>query len=67
MLTVKDAIEILGGPTKTGRLVERTAQCAGNWRRKNKFPANTYEILKRELEDRNIEAPMSLWGMKEPT
>jgi hypothetical protein len=66
MITVREAIEALGGPTAAGRLVGRTAQSAVNWRLVNKFPANTYEILKRELADRNIEAPMSLWGMKEP-
>lgn len=66
MLTVKEAIEILGGPTATGRLVGRTAQSAVNWRAVNKFPANTFLILRSALADRDIEAPPSLWGIKEP-
>jgi hypothetical protein len=64
--SVAEAIEILGGPTATARMVGRRAQSAVNWRAANRFPANTILILKDELAKRKAEAPSALWGVKEP-
>jgi hypothetical protein len=64
--SVREAIEILGGPTATARMVGRSPQSAVNWRAANRFPANTILILKDELAKRKAEAPSSLWGVKEP-
>jgi hypothetical protein len=64
--SVREAIEILGGPTAVGRMVGRSPQSAVNWRAADRFPANTFLVIKGELAKRKIEAPASLWDMKEP-
>jgi hypothetical protein len=64
--SVREAIEILGGPTAVGRMVGRSPQSAVNWRAADRFPANTILILKDELAKRKVEAPSALWGVKEP-
>jgi hypothetical protein len=64
--TVPEIITELGGPTAVGRITDRSPQSVVNWRAAARFPAKTFLILQSELAARNIEAPPSLWGIKEP-
>lgn len=61
--TTTEVIEALGGTSAVAALTGRTYAAAFNWRSAVKFPANTYIALSRALEDKNLKAPTSLWGM----
>lgn len=67
LATVAEVIDALGGPTATGRLVGRSPQSVVNWRASGKLPADTFLILQAELRDREILAPPSIWGIREPS
>jgi hypothetical protein len=62
----KEAIEILGGIQATADLTKRKYGAVCNWNGFDRFPKNTYLILKSALQDRGFEAPDSLWGMLAP-
>jgi hypothetical protein len=61
--TVAEAIDKLGGVRKTGEVVERRPEAVNNWRRTNKFPAETYVAILAALHVHGCTAPPSLWGM----
>jgi len=61
-----EVISHLGGPTAVGRLVGRSVQSVVNWRTSGRLPADTYLILQAELQDRDLAAPPSLWGIMQP-
>lgn len=63
--TAGDVIQKLGGPTVVGRMVGRSVQSVVNWRSANKLPADTFLILQAELRDRDLNAPPSIWGIRE--
>jgi hypothetical protein len=63
--SAEEVIKRLGGPTAVGRIVGRSVQSVVNWRIANKLPADTFLILQAELRDRNLQAPPSIWGIRE--
>lgn len=64
--TAREIIEELGGPTAVGRIVGRSVQSIVNWRAKNRLPPDTFLLLSAALQEKQISAPPSLWGIKEP-
>lgn len=64
--TAGDVIDELGGTGATARLTGRKDQHVSNWRAAGKLPAKTFLILKAELNARGVDAPSSLWGIKDP-
>lgn len=64
--TVDDIIEKLGGPTALAKLTGRKAQHVNNWRVAKRLPANTFLVLRKELEARELSAPAELWGITQP-
>lgn len=65
--SVDEAIEVLGGLTKAAAFVGRRAQHAYNWRAADRFPAKTFPVLQKELENRGCIASSELWGIKAPS
>lgn len=63
--TTVDVIEALGGTSVVAELTGRTYPAAFNWRRFDKFPANTFVVMNRALAAKGKSAPASLWGMAE--
>lgn len=65
--TTDAVIRALGGLTATGQIVgNRKPQVVYLWRKRNKFPADTYLILNAALEQKGHTAPLTLWGMQSP-
>lgn len=63
--TAADVIESLGGTVKTARIADvRPSQVSG-WRATNRMGAKSFLVIQRELSDRGLTAPPSLWGMIE--
>lgn len=65
--TASEVIDTLGGTTAVARLAGRKAQHVTNWRASGRLPADTFLIMKAELDTRGMSAPSSLWGIVEPT
>lgn len=66
LTTASEVIEELGGPAAAGRMVGRSVQSAVNWRAANRFPADTFLIFQAELRERDMTAPPSIWGIRQP-
>lgn len=62
--TVGAVINALGGTKSVAELTQNTDPAVSNWRKAGQFPANTYLIIRGELEKLNKSAPDSLWAMK---
>jgi len=65
LLTPRDVIAALGGPTKTARLLGREPNVVCNWLKRG-FPAETYLIFLHHLRQRRLSAPPHLWNMQLP-
>lgn len=64
--TAGEVIDALGGTAATARLTARKDQHVSNWRAYGRLPSETFLILKAELEKRDLRAPPSIWGIREP-
>jgi hypothetical protein len=61
--TPLDVFNALGGTVEVALITGRTYSAAFNWRKKPKFPANTFRDLQKALAAKGHTAPDSLWGM----
>ena len=61
-----DIIDTLGGNVPVARLTSSTPKAVSNWRAANRFPSNTFLIIKAELMRIGASAPDHLWSMREP-
>lgn len=69
LTTVKEVITELGGYDAVRELIpgkRKSTSAALNWTYRNKFPENTYAVMKAALEAKGATAPGDLWGMPEP-
>jgi len=64
--TATEIIDLLGGNPAVARLTSSTAKAVSNWRRFDRFPADTYLVIKAELMRNGHSAPDHLWSMREP-
>jgi hypothetical protein len=64
--TVDEVVVALGGTKAVAGLAGRTDPAISNWRKAGQFPANTYLLLKGELEKIGKAAPDSLWAKMHP-
>ena len=64
LLTASDVVEALGGSTAVSRLTGRKIQAVSNWKSFQRFPANTFIVMKEALRESGKDAPDWLWGMK---
>lgn len=64
--TVQEVIEHLGGLTAVGALTGCKSGVVWNWKDRNAFPPNTYFVMHAALQYKGFDAPISLWGMREP-
>lgn len=64
--TTSEIVKALGGNGPTARLTGRTTQHVWNWKNAGRFPADTFLILSKELEDRGYRAVPELWGITQP-
>ncbi|HEX5424878.1 MAG TPA: hypothetical protein VFW94_15125 [Candidatus Acidoferrales bacterium] len=64
--TADEVIDALGGTAATARLTGKNPQHVSNWRAAERLPAETFLILQDELRARDLIAPPSLWGIREP-
>ena len=62
--TVKEVIDVLGGPTAVARMTGRKPQHVVNWRATGRFPATTFLSLSKALQGYGKTAPTELWGME---
>ena len=62
LTTTTSVIRVLG-TFAMARLTGRSLPTVSHWRRRAKFPSDTFVVLKQALEARGHEAPASLWGM----
>ena len=65
LLTASDVVNALGGTKAVAEFIGRTDPAVSNWRKRDRFPANTYTTFKRELDRRRLTAPDVLWCMRE--
>ncbi len=61
--TTSEVIEALGGPTAIGLITGRSTQAAWNWKQTGRLPADTYLVISKALELKDLAAPIALWGM----
>jgi hypothetical protein len=69
MRTLKSATEIvdaLGGNVVVAQITSTTPKAVSNWRAADKFPSNTYVVLRNALALHKIVAPTALWSMRRP-
>jgi len=64
--TATEIIDLLGGNAAVAKLTATTAKAVSNWRSYDRFPANTYLLLKSELVRLGHSAPDHLWSMRMP-
>lgn len=61
--TIRELIEVLGGPTKTGELLGGVStQVVVNWRNRGRITPSLYVHNQAKLKERGIVAPPELWG-----
>lgn len=65
--TASEVIDALGGTAETARLTGKKDQHVSNWRAYGLLPSSTFLILQAELRDRDLSAPPSIWGIREPS
>jgi hypothetical protein len=61
--TAREVVKALGGNIAVQAMTERCQSAVPNWKKKNRFPSNTYTTLMPELEARGYSAPNALFGM----
>jgi hypothetical protein len=61
--TTVDVFDALGGTAAVALITGRKYSAAFNWRKFNRFPANTFRDLQKALAAKGHTAPDSLWGM----
>jgi hypothetical protein len=61
-----EIVETLGGTRAVAELTGVTYSAVANWIMFEKFPPNTYVMMKDELEKLGLDAPPALWKMKLP-
>ncbi len=67
LTSASEVIDALGGTTATSRLTGRKGLTpVSNWRVTGRLPADTFLVLKAELQARGYTAPPALWGIVEP-
>lgn len=59
----RTVVEKLGGIRAVAELTQRKYSAAANWPSFNKFPPNTFLVMREALRERHCTAPASLWGM----
>lgn len=63
---IPELIDKLGGLAATGRAFSAEMNTVANWSARKRIPARLYLHHKGVLEERGIEAPLSLWGFAAP-
>ena len=63
--TTSDVIDALGGIDAMSELTGTSVNCVYNWRSGRQFPADTYRLLKDELEKIGHDAPDHMWPMRQ--
>lgn len=63
--TIDAIIKELGGTFAAADIMGVSPQAVSNWKKKKKFPAQTYLPLKSVLKHRGLEAPDALWRMSD--
>jgi hypothetical protein len=65
--TVEEVISELGGFEVVKELTGRRGNfTVPMWKHREKFPPNTFILMKAALEAKGASAPASLWGMPSP-
>lgn len=64
--TVEEVVAALGGNGPIGEITGRKTQHVSNWKADGKFPADTFLVLQAALKKKRLQAPPSLWGIREP-
>jgi len=66
--TTDAVIDALGGTGATATLLGDGyyPQRVSNWRKKGRFPPDTFLVMSEALRERGKVAPSSLWNMLEP-
>lgn len=64
--TAIDVIDLLGGNADVADMLGAKPTAVSNWRYFDKFPADTFFVLKHELRRRGYDAPVTLWKMIVP-
>jgi hypothetical protein len=64
LLTVADVIDALGGNEIAAETLDVAYNTICNWRMYNRFPTDTYLMIRDELKDRGLVAPDHLWPMR---
>lgn len=62
--SVSMAVSVLGGTNAVAKMLNATSQSVSNWRRTDRFPANSYVTVQGRLHKLGMTAPDSLWPMK---
>ena len=62
--TTSAIIDALGGTSQVAHLTGRRLTQVSNWRRMERFPANTFLTMAAALKAAGCAAPPALWGMK---
>lgn len=65
MQSTTEIIDLLGGNAAVAKLTSTTAKAVSNWRGFNRFPSNTFLVLKAALTRAGHSAPDHLWSMRE--
>lgn len=63
--TATEIIDLLGGNVAVAKLTSTTPKAVSNWRGFNRFPADTFLVIKTELVRIGHFAPDHLWSMRE--
>lgn len=66
LTSADDVIDALGGTMATSRITGSKPTAVSNWRVRG-LPSAKFRIMQRELEQRGLKAPSTLWGIDEPT
>lgn len=64
LTTVSDVVKALGGSGAVAEKTKNAVSAVSNWRKTDKFPADTYILIKGELEAVGKTAPDALWSMR---
>lgn len=65
--TVDDVIEALGGLKAVSEITGSSQSAVWNWRDRGAFPSKKHVVMTGALERRGLVAPLSLWGVEEPS
>lgn len=65
--SVKQLIDVLGGPTATGNVLGTTPQNIVNWRAVGKIPARFHMLHRKRLKARGYQLADACWSYVEAT